>query len=300
MKKWRHRILTGLIVTVVVAACCLGYSYFVEPRRLVVTRKDIAIKGWDTAFDGLKIVAIGDIHGGSNNVTPEKLSQVVAAANAENADVIVLLGDYVSGESGAVPPRDSDLRMPMGEIADGLAGMKARYGVFAVLGNHDYWYANDAVAGELSRVGYRVLQNEVATIDKDGRRLRILGLKDVLQLSTRWTETSAMARRLLEGTGEGSIIVLEHSPDIMPAITGEYSISPDLKLVLASHTHGGQVWLPLIGSPVVPSMFGQKFARGHVLENGVDLFVTTGIGTSILPFRFMVPPEIAVLTIRST
>ncbi|HYJ92153.1 MAG TPA: hypothetical protein VEV84_12645, partial [Pyrinomonadaceae bacterium] len=76
-------------------------------------------------------------------------------------------------------------------------------------------------------------------------------------------------------------------------------ISPDLKLMLAAHTHGGQVWLPLIGSPIVPSSYGQKYAYGHVQENGVDMFVTPGIGTSILPFRFMVPPEIAVLTIKS-
>ncbi|HEY2866027.1 MAG TPA: hypothetical protein VGJ02_02950, partial [Pyrinomonadaceae bacterium] len=99
--------------------------------------------------------------------------------------------------------------------------------------------------------------------------------------------------------GSGPIIALEHSPDVLPIITGDYSISPDLKLMLAAHTHGGQVWLPLIGSPIVPSSYGQKYARGHVRDNGVDMFVTTGVGTSILPFRFMVPPEIAVLTLQS-
>ena len=85
----------------------------------------------------------------------------------------------------------------------------------------------------------------------------------------------------------------------MPAITGDLSISNDLRLVIAAHTHGGQVWLPIFGRPIVPSTFGQKYAYGHVKEKGVDLFVTSGIGMSVLPFRFMVPPEIAVLTIRS-
>ena len=85
----------------------------------------------------------------------------------------------------------------------------------------------------------------------------------------------------------------------MPVITGELSISPSLKLILAAHTHGGQVWLPIFGTPVVPSTFGQKYAYGHVKENGVDMFVTSGVGTSVLPIRFMMPPEIAVLTIRS-
>jgi predicted MPP superfamily phosphohydrolase len=83
-------------------------------------------------------------------------------------------------------------------------------------------------------------------------------------------------------------------------ITGKLSISPDLKLILAAHTHGGQVWFPIIGAPIVPSTFGQKYSYGHIVENDVDLFVTSGIGTSILPIRFMVPPEIVVLTLRST
>jgi predicted MPP superfamily phosphohydrolase len=86
---------------------------------------------------------------------------------------------------------------------------------------------------------------------------------------------------------------------VLPIISGDLSISPDLKLLLTAHTHGGQVWLPLIGTPIVPSSYGQKYSYGHIQENGVDMFVTSGVGTSILPFRFMVPPEIAVLTIRS-
>ena len=97
----------------------------------------------------------------------------------------------------------------------------------------------------------------------------------------------------------GDLIVLEHSPDVFPWITQEYPISKDLKLFLAAHTHGGQVWFPVLGSLVVPSSYGQKYAYGHIKENDVDMFVTTGIGTSILPIRFLVPPEIAVLTIES-
>ena len=99
--------------------------------------------------------------------------------------------------------------------------------------------------------------------------------------------------------GSGPIIALEHSPDVLPIITGDLSISSDLRLMLAAHTHGGQVWLPILGTPIVPSSYGQKYSYGHVQENGVDMFVTSGVGTSILPIRFMMPPEVAVLTIRS-
>lgn len=284
----------------VVFFALLAYAYFIEPQRLVVNRDTIAIKGWEPAFDGLRIVMLGDIHGGSNGVTEEKLRTIVEKVNAEQPDVIVLLGDYVSEAFKGTAERHAPLNMPIAAIADNLAGLKAKYGVFAVLGNHDGWTSNEQVATALGRVGYTVLQNEVAVIEKDGKRLRILGLKDHLSLTGGWKKVSADARSIVEAAGTGQIIVLEHSPDILPVITGELSISPDLKLMLAAHTHGGQVWMPLAGRPIVPSTFGQKYAYGHVRQNNVDLWVTSGIGCSVLPFRFLVPPEIVVLTLRQS
>jgi predicted MPP superfamily phosphohydrolase len=299
MNNRRRAIGIILIIVSIVFVCCLAYAYFIEPRRLVINRQEIAIKGLDPALDGLKIVAIGDIHGGSNHVDDEMLRELVVRANEQDADLIVLLGDYVAGRPGVIPPLESDIKMPMREIADGLVGFKARYGVIAVLGNHDGWWGDNRVAEELTRVGCRVLQNEVVTININGHKLRILGFRDHLELSSRWTQISADAKKLLEPTADGDIIALEHSPDILPVITGpQFSISPDLKLVLAAHTHGGQVWLPLIGTPIVPSNYGQKYSYGHIRENDVDMFVTSGVGTSILPIRFMMPPEIAVLTLR--
>ena len=90
-----------------------------------------------------------------------------------------------------------------------------------------------------------------------------------------------------------------HATDVFPIVTGNLSISPDLTLFLAGHTHGGQVWLPIFGRMIVPSSFGQKYAYGHVRQNSVDLWVTSGIGMSVLPIRFMVPPEIVILTINA-
>lgn len=300
MRKLAKRILMAVSVLFLLAMLCLAYAYFIEPRRLVINRQDIAINGLDPALDGLKIVAIGDIHGGSNHVDDEKLRELVTKANAENPDLIILLGDYVSGRPGVMPPLDTDIKMLPSEIADGLAGFKAKYGVFAVLGNHDGWWGDNRVDSELERVGIRVLENQVAVVDINGHQLRLLGFRDHLELSSRWLQISADAKKLLEPTGDGNIIALEHSPDIFPVITGpQYSISPDLKLVLAAHTHGGQVWFPLIGTPIVPSTYGQKYSYGHIKENDVDMFVTSGVGTSILPIRFMMPPEIAVLTLRS-
>ncbi len=294
-----RKLLFAGILLALVGLFCVAYGYFIEPSRLVVRHETLNIKNWNPAFDGLKIVMIGDIHGGSNNVTEEKLREIVVKTNEQQPDIVVLLGDYVSHIHELDPINERHIRMPVETIAANLRGIRATYGVFAVLGNHDGWYSDVSVANALAADGYRVLQNEVAAIEKDGQRLRIFGMKDHLALSGGWLRISADSKQYLSTTGTGDLIVLQHSPDILPVIAGEYSISPDLRLILAAHTHGGQVRFPILGSLIVPSGFGQKYAYGHIFDKGVDVFVTSGIGTSVLPFRFMVPPEIVVLTIKS-
>jgi uncharacterized protein len=276
------------------------YSYFVEPHRLVVNFHALEIDNWNSAFDGLKIVAISDIHAGSTGVDEAKLRSIVDAANRQDPDLIVLLGDYVSQVGGRGSDGKRPLRMPVEKIADNLAGLRARHGVFAVLGNHDDWHDESAIAHALESRGYKVLNGEVAEIERNGAKMRILGLKDHLRIKS-WETFAEEGRKLLAPSeGAGDVLVLEHSPDVAPIINGEAPISRDLKLMISGHTHGGQVWLPVFGYAVVPSSYGQKYVEGHVKENGLDLFVTTGVGTSILPLRFMVPPEIAVITVRSS
>lgn len=289
-------IVAGGILAVIVA---LAYSYFIEPNRLVVTKRDITIEGWNPAFDGFRIAMISDIHGGSNGASAENIRRVVEITNAEDPDVIVLLGDYVSQGLTRQPVHERPLRMPMSEVADNLAGLRARHGVFAVLGNHDGWYGDAEVAAELGRVGYRVLQNEVISIQRNGASMRLLGLKDHLKLDSWRAFDSTVRSTIARYPKDGQIVVLEHSPDILYILNYWKNLNPDLKLMLAGHTHGGQVWLPVVGAPVVPSSVGQRYAQGHVEEEGVHMFVTSGVGTSILPFRFMVPPEVAVVTIRA-
>ena len=293
-------VIASLAIVLVVGLLALAYGYFIEPYRLVVNSSEIKIPNWNKAFDGLKIVAISDIHGGSNGVDEAKLRSVVEAANTQDADLIVLLGDYVS-QTG---PRGEDgkraLQMPVRTIAENLAGLRSRLGVFAVLGNHDGWYGDSEIAGELTAHGIKVLNGEVAIVQRNGATLRILGLKDHMKVG-KWQTYTADARSLLAPTdGMGDVLALEHSPDVAEIITDGVVISRDLRLMIAGHTHGGQVWLPVLGRPIVPSSYGQRFAAGHMKDRGLNIFVTTGIGTSVLPFRFMVPPEIAVLTITST
>ncbi|MBX3282239.1 MAG: metallophosphoesterase [Acidobacteria bacterium] len=276
------------------AVLCVAYGYYVEPHRLVITRQDIALPNWPKALDGYKIAAIGDIHAGSNGVDDAKLRRIVEETNALNPDLIVLLGDYISEKN------ETELKMPISEIADGLVGLKARDGVLAVLGNHDGFSCPSCIKTEFQRVGIKVLDNTVVQISSaNGGRFRVLGLPDHMQL-TYWKLFSDNAKRALAPTeGQGPVIALQHSPDILEVITGDLLISKDLSLILAAHTHGGQVRFPIIGAPIVSSSYGQKYTRGLIKQNGVQMFVTSGVGESILPFRFGVPPEIALLTLTN-
>jgi predicted MPP superfamily phosphohydrolase len=248
----------------------------------------------DPAFDGFRIAMVGDFHGGSNGGSAENIRRIVAAINAENADLIVLLGDYVSED------KNGNLKMSTDEIADALSGLHSPNGVLAVMGNHDWRYGEEKVGEALRSDGYRVLENEVAIVERDGKRLRFLGLQDHMHIGY-WQEFSDGVKAVASQTdGTGDLIVLEHAPDALPVIgSGTVVISKDLRLMLAAHTHGGQVWLPILGRPIIPSLYGQKYAYGHVKDYGIDMWVTSGTGTSLLPFRFMVPPEIVVLTLRA-
>ncbi|HQX57136.1 MAG TPA: metallophosphoesterase [Pyrinomonadaceae bacterium] len=292
-RKWSYLVLAAFVVSLGM----LGYAYFIEPRRLVVNQFEVKVKDWNSGFEGFRVVAISDIHSGSNGVDEAKIRRVVEAANAQDPDIIVLLGDYISESGGQDELGRPNLRMPLDTIADNLAGMKAKYGVYVVMGNHDDNYGSQPIKAALARTGYKILDGEVAVIEKNGKKLRILGLRDHLSIGI-WKVYSANAKALLAPTeDQGDVLVLQHSPDIAPIINGEDPISKNLKLMLAGHTHGGQIRLPILGRPIVPSSYGQSLAAGHVKHSGLDIFVTTGVGESILPFRFMVPPEIAVLTI---
>lgn len=258
-----------------------AWSLLVEPGELLVTTTAIVLPRWPRELDGLRIVALADIHAGAPHVDVAKLRAVVTAANAERPDLVVLLGDYViQGVAGGrfIPPETT---------ARELAALRARLGVYAVLGNHDHWLDGARVKRAFTDSGIPVIDDDVVRIGDAERELWLVGIHDIW---TGWPDVPALLRRVPR---DQPTLALTHNPDIFP------SLPAGVDLLLAGHTHGGQVSLPVFGPPIVPSSYGQRFAKGHIAEAGRHLFVTPGVGTSIVPLRFRVPPEVSLVILRS-
>jgi len=257
------------------------WAFVIEPNRLILHNETIALSNWPKALSGLRVAALSDIHAGSIFIDADKLRLVVNLTNETKPDVIVLLGDYMvrdTWHSTTVPPE---------AIAEALKELRAPLGVYAVLGNHDWWYDITRVRTAFESQGIRVLDNDVVRLERNGQAFWLAGIADAWSLKD---DIAGTAKKV--PTGEPAI-ALTHNPDILPRLP------PAFQLTLAGHTHGGQVNIPLLGRRIVPSEFGQRYAAGHIQEEGKHLFVTTGIGTSVFPVRFRVPPEIAVVTLIS-
>ena len=260
-----------------------AWAFIIEPSQLTISKYHLLLSDQlqTPILDGLKIAILTDLHVGAPHMSITKLRTVVERTNAEVPDLIVLLGDFViHGVVGGqfVEPE---------AIAQELKLLRSRSGTIAILGNHDWWYDGEHVRKALQQVGIRVLENEAIRINRGKKYFWVLGLADL------WTRTPNLSGPLSFIRDEQPVIVLTHSPDIFP------EIPPRVSLTLAGHTHGGQVDLPVVGRPIVPSKFGQRYAYGHIIEEGRHLFVSSGIGTSMLPVRFRVPPEIVILTLDS-
>lgn len=273
------RAVIGLILLLIVA--CGVWGFFIEPNRLIVRQESIQIDNWPKELDGLRIALIGDLHTGGPFIDDRKVRQIVELTNQQNPDLVVLLGDYMSPNSW------HSHRVEPEVTAAVLKDLRAPLGVYAILGNHDWWYNGQKVRRAFEQNGIIVLDDEVMEIKWRDKSFWLAGLADL------WTRPQHIGETIAKAPPGSTIIALTHNPDIFP------SLPRSVPLLLAAHTHGGQVNLPLIGTPIVPSRFGPQYTAGHVFENDHHMFVTTGIGTSILPVRFRVPPEIVILTISS-
>lgn len=271
-RRWRRRALVwGALLLLVV------WGTLVEPRW--VARRDIpvAVPGWERP--PLKVAVASDWHVSHHALrrvmTPERAAAIVGAINAAGPDIVLLPGDFISGHGEATPSG-----VPIeDEIAAILGRLRAPLGVWAVLGNHDWWYDGARVRAALQRRGIRVLDNAAAAADAG---LWVAGIGD-------HSTGHADPVRALAGVPPGAHrLVLMHDPAALLA----GPVPADL--VVAAHTHGGQVRLPGVGALVVPGAAPRDWAYGWIAPGA---YVTSGLGTSIVPLRLNARPEWVLFTL---
>ena len=225
-----------------------------------------------------RIALLSDIHVGGPDMPPARLSRIVAQVNALRPDMVLFAGDFVTDR--VVATRHFSTREAVAPLAD----LDAEATKLAVPGNHDHWRDVQELERELARIRIGSLRNEVT----NAGGLLVAGIDDN---STRHGDVKRVTAQLA-AMGRGGV-VLSHSPDPFP------SLPAGTGLMLAGHTHCGQVGWPWGGAPVSNSRHGSRYACGVTGENGNVLVTSAGIGTSVLPFRLFTQPEIWLIEVRS-
>jgi len=262
------------------AACfILGiYGTLIEPFRLKTTDWTISTEKWPHS-QPLKIAVLTDMHMIWPWMTPEHLEDIITATNRLDPDIVVLLGDYVSTHPFGI-------QIDPGKGLAPLEKLTPRCGVYGVIGNHDL-HPDTGWPAALLKTSVTVLQNQAVSVTCHGQKFWVAGLEDL------WWQNTSVDETLSQVTDSAPVIMLMHNPDSFPGVPGRVTLS------LAGHTHGGQIRFPFIGAvaAVIPSEYGERFAYGHIIEGNKDLVVSSGLGTTGIPVRLMMPPEIALVAL---
>lgn len=247
---------------------------FAEPFMIAIERQQIYLRRLPKGLDGLRIVQLSDLHYGPI-VNPSHLERAIQAANDLKPDLIALTGDYIS--------HDRSYAAPCAEL---VGRLRARYGVFAVLGNHDHWTDAELIADLFRAEGIRVLLNEGLRLDLNGEAFWLAGVNDTMV----GLEDLPLA---LAGSSDDELkLLLAHNPIIL-----RRAARAGVDLVLSGHTHGGQVTLrPEKNRAGRPR---RRLLRGLGRRGNTQIYVTRGLGTVVLPIRYGCPPEVSVLELRA-
>lgn len=267
------------------AGALAGYSLAWERHRLETTERTVHLERLAPDLDGLRIAQISDIHF-EQFTEAWFVRDVVAEVNRQAPDVVVLTGDYIS--QGPLPMRyGAKSSYPCAEILSGIRCPQR----WAVLGNHDTRVNPAMVTDALETHGLPVLANRHVPIERNGARLWMAGVEDV---GLGHPDLDLAAPRGLQSARE-PVILLAHEPDYARKVMRHGGVD----LMLAGHTHGGQVRLPGVGALYLPP-WGKHYAEGLFhLDNGVQLYVNRGVGTVGIPVRFDCRPELTMITLRS-
>jgi len=257
-----------------------GIYSFLEAKWCCVVRQTIVLPNLPRAFRGTTVALLADVHHGPF-VPLSYIQHVVAMANALKPDLTLLAGDYVHRHH-------SYIALGINE----LGKLQARLGRFAVRGNHDnHSYHDDHVyqtnsSAALADAELPDLNNAGVWLERGCARLRVCGVGDL------WTDRQDLDSALGDATERDAVLLLSHNPDFAETIS-----DPRVGLVLSGHTHGGQIVVPGLGAPIVPSRYGQKYLYGLVQAPTCQVFITRGVGTISPPVRFLCRPEVVLITL---
>lgn len=244
------------------------YAVLIEPYLLKITR--YTLKNDD--LSGVRIVFASDFHFGTNPLEQYRLQKVLHAIKQQNADLVLLGGDYVKGHTKTSAIAKDKLVAFLQEIPNPA---------YAVLGNHDSYYGKVEILQMFKSASVPILDNQNRQIILQGKKATIAGLADY------YTDTPNLSKAL--EAAENPIILLMHTPDTLTQSKTKADI------ILTGHTHGGQVVLPIIGALLIPLDNDKKYQYGLFYENNTPIIVSGGLGTSLLPVRFNNLPEIVVI-----
>jgi predicted MPP superfamily phosphohydrolase len=268
-----------LLFLCIAALACLLYGFFVEPKRLVI--REVSFRAETYQGPPVRIVLLSDLHIGGRHIPASRVDSLKNSVNQLAPDIVLLTGDYIDG-SASRSHRSTEFNKAIEQGLQSLGKIEAPLGVFAVLGNHDNWYDGAWVQNRLEDSGMSVLANEGLNLPE----LCLIGMVDF--------DTDYPTAEGYEDCRDGRAkIVLTHSPDAFRFLR------TDTALAVAGHTHGGQINLPLLGRRVTSTEAGKPLAYGVKNVGGVPVYITAGIGTSMLSARFRAPPEIVVITLQS-
>jgi predicted MPP superfamily phosphohydrolase len=247
------------------------------PRRFRLHDVPLAVPGWPPSLDGLRVALVGDVHVGAPWVDLARLRSVVAEVVEAKPDLILLLGDHVADVTfgSHVEP---------GPVARELAGLlRAGVPVLGVLGNHDWYAGGWRMWAALEEAGLPVLEDSAVPVLDE--RLWVAGVADL------WERTPSVAAALAHVPPGAPVLLMTHNPDVVA------DVPPSVPLVVAGHTHGGQ--MAFRGRPYhrVSERTGNRFTQGRWYAEE-RLYVTSGIGSSLIPLR-SVTPEVPVLVLRA-
>ncbi len=266
------------LVTLIAGIMLVAKAWYDTMRDPVVQRLVIESEGLLAGSEPVTIAFLTDIHVAGPDMPPSRLERIVAQVNALEPDLVAITGDLVSEKRTATHIYSAE------EIVTPLGGLEATHGVVVVPGNHDHWYDWPALSAELAKhPGITVLENAAAQMGP----FAVAGLDDDFTGKAN-LEATANAMQPLTGAQ----IWLSHSPDVFPSVP----VSADL--ILAGHTHCGQIAYPWGGSPATMSDYGQTYACGVKELHGKTLVTGAGLGTSLLPVRLFTQPEIWVVEVR--